>query len=61
MSETRPMATTEATSATRYPSPTHATAPTLAAKLRWMLGKATVTMLASSWPMKAPMQTVATA
>ena len=33
----------------------------LASKVRCKVGSATVTMLASSWPMKAPMHTAATA
>ena len=60
-SESRPNAATVETSATRYASPTHATTVTLSWKSRSMVGSATVTMLASSCPMTAPMQTVATA
>ncbi len=42
-------------------SPTQVTAPTLTWNERWMDGRATVTMLASRWLIRAPMHTAATA
>ena len=61
MSAKRPTAVTVATSTSRYDSPTHVTAPTEASKVCCSVGRATVTMDASSWPMKAPTHTAATA
>ena len=61
MSAKRPKATTVATRTSRYDRPTHVTAPTETPKVRWSVGRATVTMDASSWPMNAPTQTAATA
>ena len=61
MSANRPTAVTVATSTSRYDRPTQVTAPTEASKVCCRVGRATVTMEASSWPMNAPMQTAATA
>ena len=61
MSAKRPTAVTVATSTSRYDSPTQVTAPTEASKVRCRVGRATVTMDASSWPMNAPTHTAATA
>ena len=61
MSANRPTAVTVATSTSRYDSPTHVTAPTDASNVLASVGSATVTMEASSWPMKAPTHTAATA
>ena len=61
MSANRPTAVTVATSTSRYERPTQVTAPTDASKVRCSVGSATVTMDASSWPMKAPTHTAATA
>ena len=61
MSAKRPTAVTVATRTSRYDSPTQVTAPTETPKVRCSVGSATVTMDASSWPMKAPTHTAATA
>ena len=61
MSANRPTAVTVATNTSRYDRPTQVTAPTEASNVCCKVGRATVTMEASSWPMKAPMHTAATA
>ena len=61
MSANRPTAMTVATRTSRYDKPTQVTAPTETPKVRCSVGRATVTMEASSWPMNAPTHTAATA
>jgi len=60
-SDQRPAGTSSVVSASRYASETHCTAGRPAWNCRCSAGKATVTMLASSWPMNAPKHTVPTA